>query len=368
MQNAVYAAMLALVAQGCTPAEEVDPQDAIDAGIADYEALKAQLDENLVEVKQGKVYAISPRAAGGRLYNLDGGVGDPGPEVTMLGLDDGQWTTCGRHAGPLSTPNMAASDTTIAWAGGDKDIRIVDVDDDGCEEIGVVTGLARPPADLFWWSYAVLGDEVWVVVEGDAHEVYAVRNQQSELVGTLEDAGVEFASYFGFHVVGDEYLVVVESGRVWVVERDSWSATFTGHEFEQAAGIALADDGVLFGVSTGVRWFEIATGELRNLNDEIEAGSFVANSVYEGAHHVADEIYLAMVGRRVIYRGVQGIFSYDLDTGEQDTLLLDARDGSQTWVSVHMVGGVLFALEFADTEYTVYRVDHPSLPHGLSWP
>jgi hypothetical protein len=165
-----------------------------------------------------------------------------------------------------------------------------------------------------------------------------------------------------------ETLVVVESGRIWEADLAAGTSEWLGNETLVYEWVEMSEAGVLFDTYEGLRFWERATGELRDVSQEI-ADAWRMNDTYAGAHYFSLGDGFTLHGTTVIYVGSYGLFAYDLEAGWLEPILLDPRDLPRIEYRDPRVldSGVVFVkgLESESgavgADGPIYRVEHPAL-------
>lgn len=180
----------------------------------------------------------------------------------------------------------------------------------------------------------------------------------------LDAARVGTGSIDGFGVIG-KHLLLAEGGRLWLVDLTTATATWLENANAVSQGSVVFDDrGVFYNSSAGVMYSRFADHTALKLQDAVADGGYDLNFEHGDAQNVADVAEFALFGQYVIYRGVNGIFAYGLDTKKVIDILLDRGtgfDASPLYRTPTVTrDGILFVEdqpELNSTKPTLYRVD-----------
>jgi hypothetical protein len=194
-----------------------------------------------------------------------------------------------------------------------------------------VADLPAPTDEQKWWAYAVSGSTVYMITTptektgmGNTIWSYSPGGTPTKLF-TLEDAGIMVGELLDFDVDGNT-LMVIESGRLWRVDLASKKAQYLKNKTEIAGAVNFSKDGVAFEDSTGLKFFDYATNELRDLALEIQKTSYQIAPTYKTAHYFTSATTSNNFTRYkswIVYTGSMGIFAYDIVQKRVAPVLLD---------------------------------------------
>jgi hypothetical protein len=194
-----------------------------------------------------------------------------------------------------------------------------------------VADLPAPTDEQKWWAYAVSGTTVYMITTptektgmGNTIWSYSPGGTPTKLF-TLEDAGIMVGELLDFDVDGNT-LMLIESGRLWRVDLASKKAQYMKNKTEIAGAVSFSKDGVAFEDSNGLKFFDYALNDLRDLSQEIQATSYQIAPGYKSAHY----FYSASTSNNftrykswIVYTGGMGIFAYDIVQKRVAPVLLD---------------------------------------------
>jgi hypothetical protein len=288
-----------------------DPQ----ADIDEYNALAAELEQHRDEFL-GEI-ADEPFAADGWVYWLEFRSFDP--TLHRARPDGSARLDYSFSIGTGDDYNAAASGELVVHAEPSTDTVEYQVYAAG-EPAAVVETLSLPrPLDANWWPYAVDGSNWWIMIE-DASETVLLRD--GEPVLTLEELGMAPEVLQGLHARGGA-LLVIESGRIWLVEPDELRARWLGNTTEARAA-ALDATTVVFSTAEGLFAFDRGSGSTVTLDDRIEAAGEPLNETF-GRVHVPTDGGWDFAHGIVWYESQVGIHAYAIASDTVWPLLLEPR-------------------------------------------
>lgn len=313
------AAALVLPATGCLFGPGlVDPIDDLTQDLEQFCDTADALQEGSTEVlgeSAGELFST-----GETLFWLDFSAYDPtlhseGDTVTHYGFPvshDGLW-------------NVRASDELVVTAVDEfGSIRYLAYATGAPEALLGEAVFDAPGDEQRWWAYAVDGGTVYVVTTGAQTTLWSwVPGGEPTALTTLESAGASVGEFWELGVDGDR-VVFVESGRVWVLELGSNTATWSGNPTQASGTVHIGDDGVLFDTAAGPQFYRFADGTLEDVGAAIEASAYRFNETYTSLHLYQGG--LTRVCSAMVYEGSHGIYAYDLQTRAFAPLLLSPCD------------------------------------------
>lgn len=197
-----------------------------------------------------------------------------------------------------------------------------------------VAKLPAPTDEQRWWAYAVAGTTVYMITTptektGPGHTIWTYQpGGEPKKLFDLEDSGMDVGIFYDFGVEGDA-LVMIESGRLWRVDLKTKQAQFLKNQTEISGAVNFAKDGVAFEDAKGLKFFDYATSELRDLSAEIKASPYRITPSRASAHMFYDATTSNDFTRYqswIVYTGSAGIFAYDLAAKRVAPVLLDVNE------------------------------------------
>lgn len=300
--------------------------DPTQQNIDEYEHLQAQLEQNRTEFMSSG-YELN--GIGNRLLWLDFTYFDP----TLWSYD----TTTQQKVhykfsiGTGNAYGYRVSDKLVATAevtGNGVTYHLYDITQPNTE-IGSLP-LSAPGNGVKWNAYAPDSTSLYYV-EQDLQNGYALYRwtpgqAQATQVLTLSDAtGAQLGEFWDFIVDGN-WMVFIESGRVWALDLTTKKATWVGNKTESQSGITTKN-GVMVNTATGPFFYSYSTKVLRDIGAAIKASGYSLNSTYSSIHEY--EYDGTIHGDSVYgYVGNSGLFTFDLNAGDVKPMLLNGRDNS----------------------------------------
>ncbi|RMH38909.1 MAG: hypothetical protein D6689_18465 [Deltaproteobacteria bacterium] len=291
--------------------------DGLDADLADYDALVAELDQHRTLAFDERADEL--RAVGSRLYWLEFPTFDPvlhsqrdGVDVTYafsISIDDDYAYEASDNV--VVTIELGEQEVVYrAYAAGEPD-----------RPLGTLT-VPKPPAAR-WWAFAVHAGDVYLAMDVDgAHSLVQWTPPDDPVaLWTFARAGIT-GSVDALATDGDR-LVAIESGRVWLGTLAGEPATWLGNDKQITGGIGFDDRYVVYAQADGVRVYRIADGVTSDLSERVAASDFRINDTFATAHHFARQARLHK--GTVVYIGQSGLFAYDLDRDRVTPLMLEPR-------------------------------------------
>jgi len=341
--------MLILLALLACEGDEPPERDPTDQGIQDYRELKNLLDTHLVEIATGTSTSLDPYGWEGRLHVLDRSSGPV--NLSSLDVATDVWTECGAIVGSVVV-NFEGSSTHIAHSEqSNGDVHFYEIEPD-CAEVALID-LPQAPG-LGRWPYAVEGSEFYWIDE-EPLELIKWDGSMTSL-GVLDDLGLTSVAWFRKR---GNHLAISDGSDVHHLDLQGGSE-FTGHASQFDGSLSMGDSGFVFRDRDAINWYSYSEG-LRDLTNELNFASYAVNTVYQTAHHPHSDGYAVLLNDWVVYRGVDGIFAYDLVTGTIEPLALNEYDTNQKYTQVEVAGGAVFVLSYFDFDTTLYRIDNPVL-------
>jgi hypothetical protein len=307
-----------------------------DQDVAQYDALKAQLEKNRKQFLTPGATGLN--AFGTRLYWLDTSNGAP----TLQSYDTTSGDTINYTfvVGDYMVWNYRQSESMIVHADsslGNVVFHAYAVDSPN-KSLGDLT--TDPPSPgINWWAYAPDGDTLYyVLTEGMTTLMkWTPGDASPTMLFNLEDLGVKVGEFQDFGV-SSGIMVFIESGRVWSLDIAAKTVVPLGNMTE-SQGASIMSDGVLMSTATGPFFYSYQTKMLRDIASDIAHSGYQLNSTYASAHlfdngdvtsqNLGFTNYQHIVG----YLGDSGLFTFDMDKGTVAPLLLNARDNSTVYTS-----------------------------------
>ncbi|HRI72531.1 MAG TPA: hypothetical protein PK156_50190, partial [Polyangium sp.] len=314
--------------------DEIDPQQALENDIAQYESLQKELETTREEFV--KTPAQDFYAAGNTLYWVEVGSGNP----LLRSFDDGAkkrtdytfkvFLTGTSAPNPVDTINYHASSSTIAT---------MNVLDGGNvyaagfpEQLLGKLSLPAPSFGQRWWAYSVSGEDVFVVVIDSTSGKYMLQKwsvSQSAFTTllALDDLITPnvVGEFLDFAVDGTT-LIFAESGRIWMADLADSKAKWVKND-KEIGSANFYDGGVVYSQGAEFYRYDMATDTRENLTEKIEAG-YTMNKTFFQAHYPDNNGSWSKHKNKIVYHGSSGIFAYDMTSEKVIPLLLDARDNS----------------------------------------
>lgn len=304
-----------------------------------------------------------------------------GTGAHVFWLDFSQWDPTLHSDGPGGTTHydFAISQDGLWNVRASDDLIVTAVDEYGqiryrafatgaAEELVGEAVFPAPGDEQRWWAYAVDGETVYVMTTGEATTLWAwLPGTEPVEVTTLESAGASVGEFWEFGVDGHK-LAFVESGRLWVMELSTNTATWTENGTHATDRVHMEDAGVLFDTAAGPHLYHYADGRLEDIGRSIEESGYYFNGTYVNIHEYQGG--LTWTGSAMIYEGSHGLFVYDLFSGDLQPLLLEPCSDEvriEYRDPVFRADGALFVTGLTSTsgavgaDGPVYRVDTAGL-------
>ncbi len=323
------AVVVCLALSACGLIVGADPltnTDSVQGDLAEYDALVTELEQRRTLELQDEADWIG--TAGDWLLWLE-----PGPTAPLhaRGVPDGVEVVGPVAIGDGQTPeNFRASSTHAmtarllgasvryeAW-------RLVDGQLIDQRELPT-------PEGALWSPYALLDDRAFVISDDPgSHSVlgWQLGAEPPSSIGTLEQAGISVGVLVDFGVLSDGRLIVLESGRLWLLDDVAWSASWIETDTEVGSRIAFDDEHLLFTTADGgLHLVDLADASRRRIDEELEASGWELNPTYASIHLFSGE-GATLLGDRVIYLGSAGVFGFAIDAPLEDAIqpiLLEPR-------------------------------------------
>lgn len=299
---------------------------------------------------------------------------------TLFWLDFSAWDPTLHSAGAGTTSyaftvsqdglwNVRASDQMVVTAVDEySQIRYCAFATGAADDLLGETVFPAPGDEQRWWAYAVYGGVAYVVTTGAETTLWAwVPGIEPTVMTTLESAGATVVEFWAFGIDGNR-MAFIESGRLWVMDLATNTATWSGNGTEASGNVHMGDDGVLFDTAAGPHFYRYANGSLEDVGASIEASSYCFNDTYPTIHRYQGG--LTRAGSAMIYEASNGIFAYDLDSGAFTPLLLEPCSEEvriEYRDPVHRADGSVFTTGLTSTSGSVgadgpvYRLDTTGL-------
>lgn len=184
-------------------------------------------------------------------------------------------------------------------------------------------------------------------------------------VRSLEDAlGLSRVSRVGSFVIDGNVMMLFggdDLDHLWRLDLDAQRATLMPALLANARDIDLRADGITYVASGGLYFIDTATKQQTKISDLIEDNPYRLNGTFADAHHFASSF--ARYGKYVIYRGMSGIFSYEIRANKIQPVLLDSRvagpnnDGVTYLYPVVLKSGFLYVKGLQGAAGNTYEVD-----------
>jgi hypothetical protein len=314
--------------------DDVDPQQAVEDDIAQYESLQQKLEATREEFI--KTPAQDFYAAGNTLYWVEVGSGNP----LLRSFDDGAkkrtdytfkvFLTGTSAPNPVDTINYHASSSTIAT---------MNVLDGGNvyaagfpEQLLGKLNLPAPSFGQRWWAYSVTAEDVFVVVIDSTSGKYMLQKWSLDTstfttLLALDDliSPNAIGEFLDFAVDGTT-LIFAESGRIWMADLADGKAKWVQND-KEIGSANFYDGGVVYSQGAEFYRYDMATDTRENLTEKIQAG-YSMNKTYSHAHYPDNNGSWCKHKNKIVYHGSSGIFAYDLTSEKVIPILLDARDNS----------------------------------------
>ncbi len=317
-----------------------------DKDVAQYNALKAQLDKNRKEF-------LTPGASGlngfgTHLYWLDFSNGDP--TLQSYGTTSSKTTNYTFSIGDTCSYNYQTSNDIIVTAE-NTGLGVVFHTfalDSPDTSLGDLT--TNPPSNgVEWWAYSPDGGDLYyVLTEGKTTLMKWTPGQATPtMLFNLEDLGVKVGEFEDF-TVASGVMVFIESGRVWSLDLTTKVPVPLGN-MNESSGADVMSDGVLISTATGPFYYSNTTKMLRDISAAIAKSGYELNATFSQAHLfdngivTSDDLGFTSYQDLIGYIGNSGLFTFDLNKGTVAPLLLDALDNSTVYAyPVFLDDGTVF--------------------------
>lgn len=328
----------ALVFPGCffghVPGGEDDGSDpwhsSGDPDVAEVEALTAELESHRTEVFDESVDDLEARGDAlyfktfpgfaPRLHRMD-----PSGGIVDYAFSIGE----GDDANERASADAVA---TVERAGGHLTYHVYDA----LSASGEIASadFPTPSTEEKWFAYAISGTQTYVLTtpgeaNGPMHTLWRFSPGSGPTkVLTLEQLGMSPGEIWDFDVEGAT-MMLVEQGRLWRIDLDSKNAAWLENETEISGAVNFAKDGVAWEEAEGLRFFDYASGTVRDLSSELQTSAFQINSTFAHAHWFYDKttgVDFTRWRNWILYTGNLGIFAYDLEGGRIAPVLLDTGE------------------------------------------
>lgn len=343
MKTSLVAAVTAILFAAACTLQPADPpgagggsgaQAGAGSSLADEDAALGKLDASL-NARRSEVLkksAMELEAIGNSIfYRTYPGI-DP---VFHRREADGTTIDYGFSIGSGDFANDRVSDELVVTAlrkGDQIEYRVYDAHAKNSEK--GVAKLPAPTDEQRWWAYAVSGTTVYMITTptektGPGHTIWTYQpGGEPKKLFDLEDGGMDVGIFYDFGVDGDT-LVMIESGRLWRVDLKTKKAQYLKNQTEISGAVNFAKDGVAFEDAKGLKFFDYATSELRDLSAEIKASPYRITPSRTSAHTFYDATTSNDFTRYqswIVYTGSAGIFAYDLAQQRVAPVLLDVNE------------------------------------------
>lgn len=180
-----------------------------------------------------------------------------------------------------------------------------------------------PSDEQRWWAYAADGANVYIAVTGENTKILQWRpgSEAQELL-VLEDLGVEVGELWDIFAYRGR-LLVIESGRLWLVDPGNQTASFMQNQ-QEVRSVSINKNGVAYPADGGPRYLSFAGGPPIDVGQRIEDSGYELNQTFSSAHRYLS--HPVLFEEEILYVSQSGIFSLDIPTGEVQPLLLEPRD------------------------------------------
>lgn len=179
-----------------------------------------------------------------------------------------------------------------------------------------------PTDEQRWWPYCVDGQTLYYADSLNGGHLYRWQPGQGAPTEVLQfsAAGIRLGILFEVSVEANR-MVLLESGRLWMVDLTGGRARWLGNKKEADSGF-LDSSGILFRTPDGL-FFEGAQspGAVRNLSQELRSAPSPVPDNPLG--HRDDEQPAVLWRGQLIYIGWSGVYAYHLTTGVLRPLLLE---------------------------------------------
>jgi hypothetical protein len=224
---------------------------------------------------------------------------------------------------------------------------------------------AAPGDEQKWWAYAADGTNAYVVTAdavraGAAHTVwrFAPPGQPAALF-TLEEAGLTPGEILDLGVEGNT-MVLVESGRLWAIDLATKHATSLHDQTEVTGTVWIEDDGIAWEEARGLFFFSHATGETRDVSEELIGAAYRLNASYPDSHRfyaASTQRNFTRFGDWLVYTANFGIFAYNVTSRAIVPVLLETPQADGARVSYRyplaLTNGHLFVVGLMSTSGSV---------------
>ncbi len=311
-----------------------DPQS-VDADIAEYEALQAELEAGRSVFVEGAAQDF--KVAGNTLYWIDAGQGNPilksydNTSGNKLSYGFKPYLTLPSAPNPIDNLNFSVSAQLIGSMNEPDGANLYNT---GAEDGPIAKVVLRaPPYGVRWWAYTVAGNDLYVaLIVDDKYEVqkWAGGASPPTTVAVLDDLiAPNVLGEFRGLAVSDNTLIFNEQGRVWMTELGENTASWIQNE-KQLQTVSFDASGAIYADGNDFIRYDRASDTRENVGDKIRAG-YMMNATYAKAHHPNGGTWFGHQQKSIYYVGNQGLFRYDVASGTVEPLLLNARDNSTVY-------------------------------------
>jgi hypothetical protein len=310
-----------------TPPPTVTPEQRQQADIEAYRALAGQLEQRRTEFLPKTAMEI--QAVKGRLFWLDFSNFNP-----ILHSSDPAAKNHIKYGFSIggSAYNYGASDSLVVTAQRSGDALVYRAyNTKAANELIAELKVPAPTDEQRWWAYAVDGGTVYYVRTTQGAEllkwVPGVDIAPTKVL-SLADTGAEVGVFWDFAIEGDQMLFT-ESGRLWRLDLRTRTSTWLENSKQVSGPVQFDEAGALYNTAGGLLFHDNATGQVRNLSEELKSNSYKLSETFSTAHHLSQSDATRR-GNTVYYIGQKGLFSYTLDTHTVKPLLLSPHDPKLT--------------------------------------
>jgi hypothetical protein len=169
------------------------------------------------------------------------------------------------------------------------------------------------------------------------------------------EVGISGTSCSALMADGSIYFLAVED-EIWRLEVGGEQAEF----LVELAGVVwgnIEPDGLYLQASEPY-FYEFESGTLTNLRDSIDSSSYVLDESKPQSHRF--DHGASLYGRYLLYDASDGIFYYNIDSGEIGPLLLDPSPSAAAFDNPAAANGVLVVAGFEENQNFVGRIDLPA--------
>jgi hypothetical protein len=312
---------LVLVLGACIPPQDgTDPSDdPVARDIKHYNSVASELSVNLEEFRGEE--ADEPRIVGNRIFWLQFPQFNPDLYSWTPGQDSATRYTFGIGGNAY---NYSPSDQLVVTAspeGGTVLYSAYAVS--AADQLIDSLSLDAPQDEQRWWAYAADGSDVYLALTGDETEILKwTPGGESETLFTLEELGIDVGILWDIFAYRGR-LLVIESGRLWLIDPHAKTAAFMQNETE-VRSLSIDKNGVVYPGEGGPRYLAFAGGDPINIGEMIEASGYELNETFSNAHHYASHPILH--NEHMYYIAQSGLFRISLESGEVEPVLLEPRN------------------------------------------